>query len=338
MPRNYQRKRAQKYGKTALNDAIRRVKTGESLRRVSKCTGVPKTTLLRHCQTDTSVKMGRPRVLSDDEENRLVEVIIYLSKVALPLDSTDIRRLVQHYLNELGRVTRWDDNLPSYDWISDLKKRHAHLTSRKPEILTPARAKSFNRPVVDMFFQMYESEVKDLQPTHLYNLDETGLSTNPLNKRVFVAKGVRSAYMQAPTAGKTMYSVLFCASAAGEYLPPFVVYKAKGAPWDTWMRNGPKDAVYGTTESGWMEAKAFEAWFRDSFLPIIRQKHNGEKVVVVFDGHGSHLTFTTAEMAKDANITLICLPPHSSHALQPLDVGVFGHEEELGQYPEDMAA
>ena len=47
-------------------------------------------------------------------------------------------------------------------------------------------------------------------------------------------------------------------------------------------------------------------------------------MVVVFDGHGSHLTFTTAEMAKDANITLICLPPHSSHALQPLDVGVFG--------------
>ena len=219
---------------------------------------------------------------------------------------------------------RWADNLPSYDWVADLKKRHPNLTSRKPEILTLARAKSFTRDVVDLFFQTYEEEVKDVLPTHLYNLDETGLSTNPLNRKVFVAKNEKSAYLQTPTGSKTMYSVLFCASAAGEYLPPFVIYKAKGAPWNTWMKNGPKDAVYGTTESGWMEDKTFEAWFRDSFLPIIRQKHNGEKVIVTFDGHGSHLTFTTAQMAKDENITLICLPPHSSHALQPLDVGVFG--------------
>ena len=63
------------------------------------------------------------------------------------------------------------------------------------------------------------------------------------------------------------------------------------------MRNGSKNAVYGMSESGWMEAKTFEAWFRDSFLPTIRQKHNGEKVVVIFDGHGSHLIFSTAEVA-----------------------------------------
>ena len=115
MPRNYRRKRIQRYEPAILIDAIRRVKDGQSLYFASKHTGVPKTTLLRHCQTDRPIKMGRPRVLSDDEELRLVEVIIYLSKVALPLDSVDIRRLVQHYLNNLDRETRWDDNLPSYD-------------------------------------------------------------------------------------------------------------------------------------------------------------------------------------------------------------------------------
>ena len=64
--------------------------------------------------------------------------------------------------------------------------------------------------------------------------------------------------MKTPMGGKTVYSVLFCASATGEYLPPFIVYKAKGTPWDTWMRNGPKNAVYGMSESGWMEGKTFE--------------------------------------------------------------------------------
>ena len=154
MTRNYRKKRTKPYDRGILDDAIRRVKDGQSVYCASKHTGVPKTTLLRHCQTDRPIQIGRPRVLSDDEELRLVEVIIYLSKVAHPLDSVDIRRLVQHFLNNLGRETRWDDNLPSYDWVADLKKRHPNLTSRKPEILTLARAKSFTRDVVDLFFQM----------------------------------------------------------------------------------------------------------------------------------------------------------------------------------------
>jgi hypothetical protein len=29
-------------------------------------------------------------------------------------------------------------------------------------------------------------------------------------------------------------------------------------------------------------------------------------------------------MCKDNNIICICMPPHSSHLLQPLDVGCFG--------------
>ena len=33
--------------------------------------------------------------------------------------------------------------------------------------------------------------------------------------------------MKAPNSGKTMFSVLFCVSATGVYLPPFTVYKSK---------------------------------------------------------------------------------------------------------------
>lgn len=37
---------------------------------------------------------------------------------------------------------------------------------------------------------------------------------------------------------KTSISVMFCGSAAGESLPPFVVYKSINM-WDTWAQNGP---------------------------------------------------------------------------------------------------
>ena len=80
MPRNYQRKCNQQYNDDVINDAIRRVKngTGKSIYCASKEIGLPKTTFLRHCQMDLSLKLVRPRVLGNDEELRLVEVIIYL--------------------------------------------------------------------------------------------------------------------------------------------------------------------------------------------------------------------------------------------------------------------
>ena len=50
----------------------------------------------------------------------------------------------------------------------------------------------------------------------------------------------------------------------------------------------------------------------------------GRKILLIFDGHGSHITDKMIELAIKNNIELFCLPPHTTHKLQPLDVGVFG--------------
>ena len=46
--------------------------------------------------------------------------------------------------------------------------------------------------------------------------------------------------------------------------------------------------------------------------------------MLIFDGHGSHLTEEIHELALTHNIHLFCLPAHTTHKLQPLDVGIFG--------------
>ena len=46
-------------------------------------------------------------------------------------------------------------------------------------------------------------------------------------------------------------------------------------------------------------------------------------VLLIYDGHGSHLTYNTVKLAMDNEIIIFCLPPNCSHAQQPLDVGVF---------------
>ena len=48
-----------------------------------------------------------------------------------------------------------------------------------------------------------------------------------------------------------------------------------------------------------------------------------QPVLLVLDGHGSHITIDVTEFAQSNNIHLLCLLSHTSHILQPLDVGVF---------------
>ena len=45
--------------------------------------------------------------------------------------------------------------------------------------------------------------------------------------------------------------------------------------------------------------------------------------MLVIDGHESHVSADFQAFCKQKNIICISMPPHSSHLLQPLDVGCF---------------
>lgn len=45
---------------------------------------------------------------------------------------------------------------------------------------------------------------------------------------------------------------------------------------------------------------------------------------LIMDNHESHLSIETLDLAKKNGVTILTLPPHCSHRLQPLDVSIFG--------------
>ena len=49
----------------------------------------------------------------------------------------------------------------------------------------------------------------------------------------------------------------------------------------------------------------------------------GKYRILIGDRYGSHMTYEFVKFCEDHNILLAFLPPHSSHLLQPLDIGVF---------------
>jgi hypothetical protein len=45
--------------------------------------------------------------------------------------------------------------------------------------------------------------------------------------------------------------------------------------------------------------------------------------MLIFDSYASHITLKANTFCEEKKIVLLCLPSHSTHLLQPLDVGVF---------------
>ena len=79
------------------------------------------------------------------------------------------------------------------------------------------------------------------------------------------------------------------------------------------------NTVFHVSDNGWITKELFYEWFKmfAEMIPPLRP------VLLVLDGHGSHITIDVIKYAQSKEIHLLCLPSHTSHILQLLDVGVF---------------
>lgn len=114
----------------------------------------------------------------------------------------------------------------------------------------------------------------DIPTTNIFNFDETNLTDNPGKKKVLVKKGCKYPEL-IRNASKTSISIMFCGSASGELLPPYVVYRASKM-WTTWTENGPKGCRYNATASGWFDETIFTDWLESQMIPKLK-KLEGKK-------------------------------------------------------------
>ena len=211
--------------------------------------------------------------------------------------------------------TSFKNGRPGQDrWLS-FKKRH-NLSILKPQPLESARKKQTNPWIIYGFYDLVEETIQDLgiqsKPQHIWNCDETSFCHDPSQTKVVASKSEKSSRLTAAT-GRKNTSVLACVNAAGEKLPPFVIFKGKNL-WDSWISkegNWP-NTVYSAQKNGWMTAELFERWFTKSFVPNVGSER---PALLIFDGHNSHVTPELTTAAQKNLITIFKLPAHTSHIL-----------------------
>ena len=94
--------------------------------------------------------------------------------------------------------------------------------------------------------------------------------------------------------------------------------KKKGCP-ESMQSGAVPGTVFMTSDNGWITQDIYLEWFKFFIKSIPPER----PVLLIEDGHGSHITLDVIEISRRNDIHLLCLPAHTSHILQPLDIGVF---------------
>ena len=70
------------------------------------------------------------------------------------------------------------------------------------------------------------------------------------------------------------------------------------------------------SSKGYMTGEISVDWIKNDFDPATQEIANGCPWLLIVDGLASHFTLSFLEYARDNNIHVLCLPPHTTHALQ----------------------
>jgi hypothetical protein len=114
-----------------------------------------------------------------------------------------------------------------------------------------------------------------------------------------------------------------CICADGQSLPPVIIFEGKMHQ-STWYDTElPGDWVIGVSDNGWTDNILGLTWLKNVFEKHTAPRTKGVYRLLILDGHGSHLTPEFDLFCTEHSIITLCMPPHSSHLLQPCDVSFF---------------
>lgn len=329
MVRNYVRKsnRAKTYTPEDLATALAEVKSGrKTVYGASKHFKIPLNTIIDHIKGRRGKKsksMGRSTVLSQEVEEILVKGLKQMEQYGYGLSRKEILEIVGEYVRQNQIKTPFRDGTPAEDWFLGFKKRHK-LSIKKPRAVEFARKKSCDPFIIDEYFKKLKQCLIDLKleykPSMVWNIDETSFSIDPSKTKVVGAVNSPSTRTTS-TPGKENITVVLGCNAGGGKAPPLIIFKGKNI-WDQWTApqgTGYPGTTYAATNNGWMESEVFENYFEKSLIPAFGEER---PVLLIFDGHKTHVGINVIKIALQNNITILKLPPHSSHLLQPLDLSV----------------
>ena len=207
----------------------------------------------------------------------------------------------------------------SLQWFRCFMKRWPELKTQR------SRVKCTSQEVVDSFFDELETiltknNLKD-KPHCIYNIDQKCLSPEHTPPKVIVDSSAQSPAVTSERDNTT--TIIGAGNASGTQIPPYLVFAGQRMRQE--LLQGCTTGTSGNVSpTGWSNTEIFKTYLEKHFMKYVKGLSADQPIIVLYDCHKSHVSLGVIEWAKAHNIILFVFPAHTSHLLQPLDVGCFG--------------
>lgn len=301
--------------------------------KAAKTYNVPRTTVFRLANQKEltmpeilSKKIGRKPVFDKAFEDMLVKYALTMEDKLYGLTQMDMRRIAYQLAVRNNLSNPFKDEKAGRYWLKGFLSRHKHILSmRKPTGTSFARANGFTKERMEEFYDNLEKvyDAKQFTADRIFNVDETGLSiVQSKYPKVISRRGKRQIGAITSAERGSLITIVTCMSPAGIYVPPMMIFPRKNMS-EILMKGAPLGSIGRAHPSGWIQTHLFTQWFQH-FIDYVKPSE-ASPVLLLFDGHFSHTkNLEIIDKARENHVTLISLPPHCTHKIQPMDKSFMG--------------
>jgi hypothetical protein len=306
----------------------------QSYREAARVYEVSRTTLQRRIQGVLPNNATAPvnLKLSSTEEQSLVQWILDLDRRGFPPQIIDVRRMADVLLAARGQ----DPPPPPLgrNWASRFVNRQPELQIKWNRKFHSQRARCEDPVRIRAWFKLVEDTrvAYGIADQDVFNFDETGfmMGVASTSKVVTSSDTIGRATVVQP-GNREWVTTIECINASGWSIPPFVILSGR-LHQASWYQELPPDWAVAVSDNGWTNDGLGHEWIQH-FHRHTESRSSGAYRLLILDGHSSHATPEFDQFCTENKIISLCMPPHTSHLLQPLDVGCFsplkaayGHE------------
>ena len=284
----------------------------------------------KHGRPSRRDKAVKQQLLTPCEEQALVDHILRWSRNGYPIPAKSLPFLAAVILRQRVNSSKSSTTCdickpPSKKWRLAFYKRHPNVKSRRLKAIDWKRHDFHIYDKMVDWFQVIGRELQmlDVLQENVYNMDETGiLLSAPTSMEVLVGRDDLRNYRGAGVQ-RQLITAIECISADGRSLAPLVIWPA-ATQRSTWTTHPTPDWHFACSETGYTNSAISLEWMQKVFDASTRGRANGRPRLLISDGFGTHESLEVLTFCYENNIILCRLPSHTSHKLQPCDVGVFG--------------
>jgi hypothetical protein len=289
----------------------------QSLRRAEIIYKVPKTTIRRrrdgaHCRRDCE---PNSRNLTKLEEEVIIQRILDECLRGIPPLKAHVRDMADRLLRDRS------GNPTGKNWVDRFIKRTPELRTRWSRPYDHQRAACEDPAIIRPWFTLVQSMKTKygIANEDTWNFDESGFLMGKISSQLVVTGSEKPGKQKKLQPGDREWVTLVQGVAAtGRVIPPFLIFAGKVLI-STWYANLPRNWVIAVSPTGWINNDLALAWLKH-FDAHTKASSAGAYRLLIIDGHESHCSVEFQDYCKENKIIALCMPPHSSHLLQPLDV------------------